>query len=67
MELVFRGNKTKGDDFYDLYVVLDKDGSVKLTIRSKNETGQSSFHLSSTEIDKLYAIREMVKEETTNS
>lgn len=61
MELVIRGDK-----FYDLYVVLDKDGSAKLTIKSKNATGESSFHLSSTEIDKLNSIREMVKEETTN-
>lgn len=62
MELVFRSDKS-----YDLYVVLNKDGSAKLTIRSKNATGESIFHLLSTDIDKLNAIREMVKEETTNS
>ena len=56
MELVFRGEK-----LYDLFVVLDEDGSAKLTIRSKNATGESSFSLKSDDVEKVYNIRSMIK------
>ena len=61
MELVFRGNKTKGDDFYDLYAVLSEDGSVKLTIKAKNATGESTFTLLPSDFDMLCDIRTKVK------
>lgn len=63
MELVFRGNKAKGDDFYDLYAVLREDGSVKLTTRAKNATGESSFTLLSTDFDMLCEIRSKVRKD----
>lgn len=62
MELVFRGNKAKGDDFYNLYAVLREDGSVQLTIKTKNATGESTFTLLPTDFDMLCEIRTKVRE-----
>ena len=66
MELVFRKDVSLKDNFYDLYVVLGKDGSVKLTIRSKNGTGESSFALTPEDFDMLCEIRAKVKKDSEN-
>ena len=66
MELVFRKDVSSKDNFYDLYAVLDKDGSVKLSICSKNGTGQSSFTLTPEDFDMLCEIRAKVRKDNEN-
>ena len=56
MEFVFRG---KDKDYGDLFIEPSKDGSVELSIRSKNATGLYNFVLSSEEFDLLCKIREL--------
>lgn len=56
MEFVFRG---KEKDFHDLFIEPAKDGSVKIVIRSKNQTGESGFVLSEEEFDLLCKVREL--------
>ena len=56
MEFVFRA---KSQDYGDLFIKANKDGSVKVTIQSRNETGQYNYTLSAEEFDALCKIREM--------
>jgi hypothetical protein len=56
MEFVFRG---KNNDYGDLFIEPAKDGSVRLSIRSKNATGQYNHVLSAEEFDLLCKIREL--------
>ena len=56
MEFVFRGNK---NDYGDLFIEPAKDGSIRLSIRSKNATGQYNHVLSAEEFDLLCKIREL--------
>lgn len=56
MEFVFRG---KNQDYGDLFIEPAKDGSVKLSVRSKNGTGNYNYTLSSEEFDLLCKVREL--------
>ena len=56
MEIVFRGEKN-----HDLYLEPRSDGSVKITIRAKNGTGESVYALSSSEFDNFCEIRKNIK------
>ena len=60
MELVFRG---KENEFYDMYLVLQKDCSVEITIRSKNATGESRFTLLPKDFDRVCEIRQMLNKD----
>ena len=66
MELVFRKDDSSKDNFYDMYAVLEQDGSVKFTIKAKNGTGESSFTLFPKDFDMLCEIRAKVRKETEN-
>jgi len=55
MEFVFRGK-----EHYDIFIEPNKDGSVRIIVRSKNLTGESKFVMSAEEFDLLCKIRELL-------
>ena len=54
MEIVFRA---KEKELYDLFVEFKEDGSTSFTIRTKNQTGESSFRLSEDDFNLLCDVR----------
>lgn len=64
MEFVFRG---KSNDYGDMFIEPTKDGSVKISIRSKNGTGQYNYELSAEEFELICKIRELSIIKTPNA
>ena len=56
MEFVFRGKEKEN---HDLFIEPAKDGSVRISIRAKKLTGNSTFTLSAEEFNLLCKIREL--------
>jgi hypothetical protein len=59
MEIVFRA---KEKELYDLFVEFKEDGSTNFTIRTKNQTGESSFRLSEDDFNLLCDVRVLALE-----
>ena len=56
MEFVFRGKEKDG---HDLFIEPGKDGSLRIDVRSKNETGHYVFNMTAEEFDILCKVREL--------